>query len=944
MSVKNNNLSDSKSIFKETDHNLFTKKNSANENNKFKPVNKKLNTMPNYCNTPIPNTLISSLRENKKLENLKINYTGREDAKMNLISNLIKKPFEAPFKPYEPNYNDKKFDLMHYKHEKNKEAFINSYIKTEEDKEAFKSSFKYIKYPNYLQSSNLKEKVSKEGIERSIFPNTYKNNYVIQKNGFDKDEHEDQLSTLPNAIIYPKSYTDKELENALQNYPEILRSTMENYEYNSQFDAKHNNIVLSKIFERFFNNKNLTADNANEQINNEINKTKKQLSKKLSKLDYTDLIKHGSTLITSGDLNLNKMKSSAMFGSVQKEFTVENSKLPSIVNKPKIKLDKIIFRNPIESHNALENNKKIENLYNYKSSLIQNIRNKHFYEKYQEMVKVNNFDSSHILVSNAIPKDNALDSTKKNSMDNISDPEMSDDEINFNKDNLNMNPSKSVESLNGREYKQFSNQKQVYDSVSIVNNHCTANYEYPIKLFPGGTCQFTLTIDKDLVSIAYLYGGKDSESNNSIWKLDLKSMTWKKLIPTVISSISQRYGHTTVYYQKKLFIFGGSCRYMDYYYNPDLEIYNLEDNSWYLPNCFTKSTLKLRKNHIAQVVGSIMLIHGGISEEGEYLNDTYMFSLTSLKWMPVSVQTEVIDKLDSSHTKSDFKMTKNKLLNLDLDKMTANNKDNPVVPPPKLAYHCSCIVLPDEIILNSKLNIYKFPDISKRFLLKYREKGIFVFGGKNSENNDDINSNMYVLRLGLKPLQWALVETDGKPPCPRYLCSMTFKENLNIIIIHGGKNDSTSHLNEIYGNEDEVIEEKEEFQNTEEKEMFNKLNKKNEKQFTTKEFSKRERRDSVTQKTAELITKNLNVNVKKESTKKLIYPMSLNDTFVLNLTKMEWIKVEFINNTLREFLVLNRYGHCSVASSDSLIIFGGMNESKYVGSSFFIMGLSKFYI
>ena len=61
--------------------------------------------------------------------------------------------------------------------------------------------------------------------------------------------------------------------------------------------------------------------------------------------------------------------------------------------------------------------------------------------------------------------------------------------------------------------------------------------------------------------------------------------------------------------------------------------------------------------------------------------------------------------------------------------------------------------------------------------------GMYIFGGKNKT----ICNDMWLLKLGKKPLKWEKVLTFGQPPSPRYLCSMNFFEKGNFIIIHGGK-------------------------------------------------------------------------------------------------------------------------------------------------------------
>lgn len=63
---------------------------------------------------------------------------------------------------------------------------------------------------------------------------------------------------------------------------------------------------------------------------------------------------------------------------------------------------------------------------------------------------------------------------------------------------------------------------------------------------------------------------------------------------------------------------------------------------------------------------------------------------------------------------------------------------------------------------------------------------------------------------------------------------------------------------------------------------------------------------------------------------------SLNDTFLLELYKLEWLRIDFgeENNN-----VFRRFNHCSIISGKNLIIFGGMNENNYIGTQLFVVNL-----
>lgn len=68
-----------------------------------------------------------------------------------------------------------------------------------------------------------------------------------------------------------------------------------------------------------------------------------------------------------------------------------------------------------------------------------------------------------------------------------------------------------------------------------------------------------------------------------------------------------------------------------------------------------------------------MFVHGGISEDDVYLDDSHLLNFNPLKWTSCS-------------------------LNLDLQS-------------PCLAWHSACLVIPSEQLFHPKMNIYKLPEI-----------------------------------------------------------------------------------------------------------------------------------------------------------------------------------------------------------------------------------------
>ena len=64
---------------------------------------------------------------------------------------------------------------------------------------------------------------------------------------------------------------------------------------------------------------------------------------------------------------------------------------------------------------------------------------------------------------------------------------------------------------------------------------------------------------------------------------------------------------------------------------------------------------------------------------------------------------------------------------------------------------------------------------------------------------------------------------------------------------------------------------------------------------------------------------------------------SLNDTFLFDLTNYQWSKI--IISGVEQDSIVPRHGHQSAICRNQLIIFGGVNNGNYIGSSMFIINL-----
>lgn len=151
-------------------------------------MNKKHKHEVKYCNT-LTNSSDLLFLDSKKDNSVK------KKRKFNLIKDNVEKPFENPNLKSEPNYNDKKFNLIYYKHDNNKARLLESISKNQDEKNILKESFKPINYPNYLESNKRKSKNTLAGVEYVSFPNTYNNEHILRKNKLKNIEINSNLLT-----------------------------------------------------------------------------------------------------------------------------------------------------------------------------------------------------------------------------------------------------------------------------------------------------------------------------------------------------------------------------------------------------------------------------------------------------------------------------------------------------------------------------------------------------------------------------------------------------------------------------------------------------------------------------------------------------------------------------------------------------------------------------
>ena len=511
------------------------------------------------------------------------------------------------------------------------------------------------------------------------------------------ETHKQKINT---KVFSERKYFNKRLMDSIENFSRIKNLNSD------QYDSNISNLMTKYIYS------NPDIEN-NLNTNYELTRTKiKFFNEKKKKIRNF----------------LKKSKSVFKYSINESKYDEDEIEKNTFVN-----IKNIEFKDPVDSLGLLLRNKIVHDkiLLNYQDRQVQDYGKKiHFFN---DLNKYEIF-SKNVKITSIIPSMLDNNMFNPNSMEVYSDKNKIINPNETKKHNNNSKYSNRVmEKVNFLEMTDF-----IRGSVYLL-----CSFFRPTNYFPESREEFCMDYDA-LTKTIYLYSGNSSNINtHQLWKYNLISNTWAN-IETNFTPEPRR-GHTGILYKNKYYIFGG--KYINSNILAKLDIFDLSTNSWSTNN-YNYFLFKIRRNHIACLIGSQMLIHGGVDENDEILDDSYLLNLTNnLIWSKTSIM--------------------------------------PILIPPKLAYHSCCLVITSDILYNNKFNIYRIPNsfIAKKLNSRIKEMGMYVFGGKNKT----ICNDMWLLKVGKKPLEWEKVLTFGQPPCPRYLCSMNFFEKGNFIVVHGGK-------------------------------------------------------------------------------------------------------------------------------------------------------------
>ena len=416
------------------------------------------------------------------------------------------------------------------------------------------------------------------------------------------ETHKQKINT---KVFSERKYFNKRLMDSIENFSRIKNLNSD------QYDSNISNLMTKYIYSNPDIESNLNT-------NYELTRTKiKFFNEKKKKIRNF----------------LKKSKSVFKYSINESKYDEDETEKNTFVN-----IKNIEFKDPVDSLGLLLRNKIVHDkiLLNYQDRQVQDYGKKiHFFN---DLNKYEIF-SKKVKITSIIP------SMLDNNMFNPNSMEVYSDK------NKIINPNETKKHNNNSKYSNLVMEKVNFlEMTDFIRGsvYLLCSFFRPLNFFPESREEFCMDYDA-LTKKIYLYSGNSSNINtHQLWKYNLLSNTWAN-IETNFTPEPRR-GHTGILYKNKYYIFGG--KYTNSNILAKLDIFDLSTNSWSTNN-YNYFLFKIRRNHIACLIGSQMLIHGGVDENDEILDDSYLLNLTNnLIWSKTSIM--------------------------------------PILIPPKLAYHSCC--------------------------------------------------------------------------------------------------------------------------------------------------------------------------------------------------------------------------------------------------------------
>ena len=362
--------------------------------------------------------------------------------------------------------------------------------------------------------------------------------------------------------------------------------------------------------------------------------------------------------------------------------------------------------------------------------------------------------------------------------------------------------------------KNVINSTIIRNSLILDTNLYYCKYLKQVLNNPNSRMESTFT---PYYNTLFLFGGLQTNNQSDLWELEIgeKTYTWKKRIIKDMN-LNPRFGHTTVLFNDCLYIYGGKFNLRKLKYPlEDFLMYHIPTNTMKIgvfknsKNLSNRKYLEIpqRRNHISQVIGYYMVVHGGIDISIENLRDNYpefyFNDFSNKKNAEIKSSENILNYILGDFMALDLITLKWMKINNIVFKKKNSKKLLRYKSLPRV-YHSSCLVLsPEHIEKGIKINMFKNDldennniylksqiETKTKFDIKY--EGIYIFGGLDGTFKE--TNNLYILHCFRNPLVLFEPKIKGTPPSPRQMATMNVNNILNYIIIYGGKN-----INQVFG-------------------------------------------------------------------------------------------------------------------------------------------------
>ena len=606
------------------------------------------------------------------------------------------------------------------------------------------------------------------------------------------------IHTTFNNTFYPRSYKNKNyLKEKKVHLPPIKINEGENS--NNELITDYETSINK--FNYMYKNKGDELDNSKESFDEEINNEIKK-----NKIDIDESIYINNVL-----KNNQKQNFIVSLGHKEEFSSPKNSLYTLKVNKA---LMKDIFENSTKYQyqtyaDKINETQKLKiKLYIMPKLKVKQIK---FGNAFKEKPSI--FRDSIRFKENS----NQIKTLKKNLIDKITKKfhrkhSFKKEKSNGNNENIHLQITE--ENIPEGDMKNVVNSTIIRNSLILDTNLYYCKYLKQVLNNPNSRMEATFT---PYYNTLFLFGGLQTNNQSDLWELEIsdKIYTWKKRIYKE-NELNPRFGHTTVLFNDCLYIYGGKFNLKKLKYPlEDILIYHIPTNVMRVgifknsKNMSNKKYLEIpqRRNHIAQVIGFYMVVHGGIDISLESLRDNYpdfYFNDFNLKRNKDPKTGEnVLNYILGDFMALDLITMKWMKMNNIVFKKKNSKKLFRFKSLPRV-YHSSCLVLSSEHIEKGmKINMFKNDtDDNNNIFLKsqietktkfdIRYEGIYIFGGLDGTFKE--TNTLYILHCFRNPLVLFEPKIKGLPPTPRQMATMNLNNILNYIIIYGGKN-----INQVFG-------------------------------------------------------------------------------------------------------------------------------------------------